>query len=434
MTCRDSRMWVGSLFCMTACFGQASFHGNTEHTGAFTGSGPRQFHRVKWKFATGDRIVSSPVYTDGVVYFGSDDGKVYAVNAATGVQRWMFKTRGPVPSSPAVAGGVVYILSYDDHLYAIDAASGELKWKFATAGERRFEAKGIHGMQPKTQTIPDPYDVYLSSPVVAEGTVYFGSSDGNVYAVDAREGKLRWKFTTGDVVHASPAYAAGTIYIGSWDSYFYALDATNGKLKWRYHAGEDPEIHNQVGFQSSPAIVDGVVYTGCRDSMVYALDAATGTEKWKFGNAGSWVNSTPAVVNGKVIFATSDSALLRIVDAATGKSVMDKSTKAYVFGSPAVADGVIYLGVLNGMFEARDLNSGELLWSFRTEASRKNRNWALTADGKFNGAMLFTSPWRETPIVALTMQDGVGPFYSSPLIVDGTVYVGSGDGYLYAIE
>ncbi|HLJ49035.1 MAG TPA: PQQ-binding-like beta-propeller repeat protein [Bryobacteraceae bacterium] len=434
MTCRDLRIWIGSWFCITACFGQASFHGNPEHTGVYSGSGPRQFHSVKWRFATGGRIVSSPAYADGVIYFGSDDGKVYAVNAATGMQRWMFTTRGPVASSPAVAAGVVYIVSYDDHLYALDAASGELKWKFATAGERRFEAKGIHGMQPKTQTIPDPYDVYLSSPAVAQGTVYFGSSDGNVYAVDSREGELRWKFTTGDVVHASPAYAGGTIYIGSWDSYFYALDANNGKLKWRFHAGEDPEIHNQVGFQSSPAVVDGVVYTGCRDSMVYALDAATGTEKWKFSNAGSWVNSTPAVVNGKVIFATSDSSQLRILEAATGKSLIDKSTKAPVFGSPAVADGVIYLGVLNGIFEARDLNTGELLWSFRTEASRKNRNWALTADGKYNGAMLFTSSWRETPIVALTMEDGVGPFYSSPVIVDRTVYIGSGDGYLYAIE
>ena len=202
-------------------------------------------------------------------------------------------------------------------------------------GERRFEAKGLHGMQPFTQTIADPFDVFLSSPVVAGGTVFFGSGDGHLYALDAASGELRWKFKTGDVVHASPAYAAGTVYFGSWDSYFYAVDAATGKEKWRFHGGEDALIHNQVGFQSSPAVVDGVVYTGCRDSNVYALDAATGKEKWRVNNQGSWVNSSPAVANGKVYFGTSDSSLFQAVDAATGKPVFKQQLKAYVFSSPS---------------------------------------------------------------------------------------------------
>lgn len=124
------------------------------------------------------------------------------------------------------------------------------------------------GIQPKYQTIPDPYDIYLSSPVVGDGGVYFGSGDGNVYGLDARTGELRWKFKTGDVVHASPALAGGTVFVGSWDSYFYAIDARSGREKWRFHGGEDELIHNQVGFQSSPAVVDGVVYTGCRDAQL----------------------------------------------------------------------------------------------------------------------------------------------------------------------
>jgi outer membrane protein assembly factor BamB len=426
--------WAGLFAALALCQGQATFHGDASHSGVYGGAGPRQFHRVKWRFPTGERVVSSPVYSQGTIYFGSDDGRLYAVDAATGVQRWMFATKGPVPSSPAVSGGLVYVTSYDGNFYAVDAGTGRLKWKFATGGERRFEAKGIHGFQPKNQTIADSYDVYLSSPVVAEAMVYFGSGDGNVYALDAASGAMHWKYGTGDVVHASPAYAAGTVYVGSWDSYFYAIDAATGKLKWRYHGGEDPVIHNQVGFQSSPAVVDGVVYTGCRDSMVYALDAASGKEKWKFGNQGSWVNSTPAVVNGKVVFATSDTALFHIVDAATGKSLVKQQLKAYVFSSPAVADGVVYLGILNGTLEARSLESGELLWEYQTDASRENRNWALGADRKFIGALLFTSSWREEPVLALALQNSVGPFHSSPLVVNGVVYIGSGDGYLYAIE
>ena len=81
---------------------------------------------------------------------------------------------------------------------------------------------------------------FLSSPVSGGNTVYFGSGDGNVYALDAATGVLRWKFHTGNVVHASPALAAGTLYVGSWDSYFYALDAASGKERWRFKTGEDP--------------------------------------------------------------------------------------------------------------------------------------------------------------------------------------------------
>ena len=91
---------------------------------------------------------------------------------------------------------------------------GKLKWKFAhEKGEKRFEAKGIHGATPKAQTIPDPWDLYLSSPAVSNGSVFVGSGDGNIYSVDARTGKLKWKFTTGGVVHSSPAVANNTVYI-----------------------------------------------------------------------------------------------------------------------------------------------------------------------------------------------------------------------------
>ena len=434
MKTSTTRILFAGLLATALVSGQAMFRGDTAHSGVYAGAGPRQLHGVKWKFATGDRIVSSPVWHEGVVYFGSDDHNVYAVDAATGRQIWKFVTAGPVPSTPAVDGGTVYFGSYDGKFYAVDTKTGKAKWKFSTGGERRFEAKGLHGMQPKTQTIADPYDVYLSSPVVAQGRVFFGSGDGSVYALDVASGELRWKFQTGDVVHASPAFDSSTLYFGSFDSYFYAVDAGSGKEKWRFHGGEDAVMHNQVGFQSSPAVVDGVVYTGCRDSNVYALDAATGQERWRFNNKMSWVNSTPAVAKGKVVFATSDSTLFHIVEAATGKPVLEQKLKAFVFSSPSVAGDVAYLGVLNGTLEARDLNTGELLWDFQTEASRMNRGWALTADRKFNFPLLFTSNWREGPLVAADAEFKVGSIFSSPLIVNGVVYAGSADGYLYALE
>jgi len=264
--------------------------------------------------------------------------------------------------------------------------------------------------------------------------VYFGSGDGNLYALDAGSGELRWKFATGDVVHASPAYADGVVYVGSWDSYFYAVDATNGTEKWRFHGGEDPLIHNQVGFQSSPAVADGVVYTGCRDSNLYAIDAATGKEKWRFNNNGSWVIASPAVKDGKVFFATSDSALYHVVDAATGKAVLQQEDKAFMFSSPAIAGDVVFLGVTNGTLEARDIATGKLLWDFQTEASKQNPGWVLTADRKFNNSLLFRTTWQGPVIDATYRMLRVGSLFSSPLIAGGVVYIGSLDGNLYAIE
>ncbi len=410
------------------------FRGDAAHTGLCAGTAPREFHRIKWKFPTGNRIVSSPVWSDKILYFGGDDGNVYAVDAETGRQIWKRATGGPVPATPAVADGTVYIGSYDGKFYALDAHTGELKWKFRTEGERRFEAKGIHGFQPKTQTIADPFDVFLSSPVVAQGAVYFGSGDGNLYAVDTVTGEERWKFKTGDVVHSSPAFADGVLFIGSWDSYFYAVDATTGKEKWRFHGGEDPLVHNQVGFQSSPAVANGVVYTGCRDSNLYAIDAATGKEKWRFNNELSWVITSPAVAQGKVYFATSDSSLYHVLDAATGKSILHQKDKAYMFSSPTVAGDVVLIGVLNGSLVARDAKTGNTLWEYQTELSKENRGWVLNADRTFNGPFVFLSNWREDPIVSADRQFAVGAIFSTPLVVNRIVYFGSTDGFMYALE
>ncbi|HLX25073.1 MAG TPA: PQQ-binding-like beta-propeller repeat protein [Usitatibacter sp.] len=412
----------------------AMFRGGANHDGVYATEGPRDFHRVKWTFPTGDRIVSSPVMQDGTIYFGSDDGNVYAVDAATGRQLWKFVTRGSVASTPAVAGDTLYVASFDGRFYALNAKTGAQRWKFSTGGERHFEAKNLHGMTPASQTYFDPFDVYLSSPVVVDGLVYFGSGDGNFYALEAATGAMKWKFHTGDVVHSSPAYAGGVLFFGSWDSYFYAVDARTGVEKWRFHGGEDPVIHNQVGFQGSAAVVDGVVYVGCRDSNLYAIDAATGKEKWKFNNSGSWVITSPAVIDGKVVFATSDSSLFHVVDADTGKSIARQQSKAFMFASPAIAKGIVYQGVLNGTLEARDLYTGELIWDYQTDASRENKAWALTSERRFNMPMLFRRDNGEAQILSVALEFSVGSFLSSPLVANGTVYLGSTDGNLYAIE
>ena len=428
---------LGALLALAAAapHAQEMFRGDAAHHGTAAGPAPRAFHRVKWTFPTGGRVVSSAVWHDGAVLFGSDDGNVYSVDATTGRQRWMTHTGGPVASTPALSGDRVFAVSYDGRLYALDVRTGEMLWKFATEGERRFEARGLHGMLPRTQTFADMYDVYLSSPLVVDGKVVFGSGDGHVYAVDAASGRLAWKFATGDVVHASPAYADGLVVVGSWDGRLYALDAATGAQRWAYQAGVDALMHNQQGFQSSPAIADGMVYVGCRDGHLYAIDLRTGAQKWNVDTEGSWVNSSPAVAQGRVYFATSDTARYHVVDAATGRPAQPVgSTQAYVFGSPTVAGDTVLLGVLNGTLQARDRTDGRVLWEFRTEAAKANRDWVLAADGRFNAGLLFPSSWGEVSQAGARRQEGVGSFYATPLVADGTVFIGSADANVYAIE
>ncbi|MGE3666298.1 MAG: PQQ-binding-like beta-propeller repeat protein, partial [Steroidobacteraceae bacterium] len=366
--------------------GQATFHGNAARTGVYPSAGPEQLHGVKWSFDTGGPVYGSPVLADGVVYVASASGALFALDRDTGQERWKFTSRMPIASTPAIDRGTLYFVSSTGALAALDTATGKPKWIFATEYERRFEARGLHGYGPAGQTMPDSWDVFTSSPVVAEGKVFFGSGDGNVYAVDASSGVLQWKFPMRDVVHASPAYADGTIYVGSWGGDFRAIDAATGQSKWLFQAGEDPAMHNQVGFQSSAAVVDGVVYVGCRDAHVYALDAKTGRRKWDYPTSKSWVNGTPAVRDGLVYVGTSDSSRFMALEAKTGRLRFNFDARGYVFSSAALAGDRVYFGSHDGVLHALDAQSGRLAWEFRTEASKADSLHLLDAQGRLDPA------------------------------------------------
>lgn len=414
---------------------QGTFHGNAARTGVYAGGGPRQTPTLKWKFKCSGPVVTSPVIAEGVVYVSSLGGHLYAIDQSTGTEKWNFKSRLPIASSAAVAGGAVYFVSSAGSLAALDAATGKPKWVCTTEYERRFEAKGLHGYPSSAQTIPDAWDIFTSSPVVVDGKVYFGSGDGGVYAVDAATGVIQWKLATGDVVHSSPAVVDGTVYIGSWDSNLYAIDAETGAAKWVFHAGQDPTIHNQVGFQSSPAVVGGTVYIGCRDAHVYAVDALTGRKKWDYPTNKSWVIGTPAVRDGLVWVGTSDSARFMALDAKTGRLRFNLDVKAYVFSSAALAGDRAYVGSHNGKLYAVDTQTGKLAWEFQTEASKADPLRVLNPDGSFNDekfAPLFGD--FQDMYLDFYRYVSIGGVMSSPAVDGGAVYFGSMDGNLYVLQ
>ena len=410
------------------------FRGNLAHTGVYDATGVPKLSGLKWKFHSGGLIVSSPAIANGLAYVGSTDGNLYAVDLNSGTMRWKFETKARVVSSPAVAGGLIYFSSYDGWFYAVDALTGKLKWRFKNAGERRFAATHIHGALPIAETMPDPFDCYLSSPAVWNGAVYFGSGDGNVYALDAATGTLKWKFQTGDVVHASPAIGGGRVFIGSWDSYFYAIDAVSGKEKWRFKTGVDPDIHNQVGIQSSAAVADDTVYFGCRDSHLYALDAVTGRKKWSFSTKPSWVISSPAILNGRVYFATSDSDLFYALDAVSGKEVFSLKFHFPFFSSPAIAGNMLYIGSHDGKLTAINLTTRSRAWDFQTDASKQRLAAFSKADGSPNYEAAYASDFYDDMIAGVARMQSVGTILSSPVVAGRSVYFGSNDGNLYALR
>jgi eukaryotic-like serine/threonine-protein kinase len=411
----------------------AMFRDNAQHTGLYDSPAPK-LETIAWRFQTKGRIFSSPTFHEGVVYVGSTEGRVYAVRASDGAKVWSFATKGAVNSTPAVADGAVFFSSRDGSVYGVDERSGAQRWRFRTLGERRFSAPGIHGLQPSTEVMPDPFDVFLSSPAVWNGTVYIGSGDHNVYALDTTTGALRWKFATRNVVHASPAVHDGVVFVGSWDRYFYALNARTGALLWKFATGDDREIYNQVGISSSAAVANGLVYFGCRDSHLYALEERTGALRWKRDEHGSWVVGTPAVSAGSVYYTTSDERKFYAVDAATGAVRFSAGYGTFAFSSPSIAGGVAYYGTFDGRLYGVDTRSGSVVARFSTDASARGLAKHLDASGNVKLDDFYPDPTLDGTIVGLNAIYELGSIVGSAAIANGTLFIGSTEGTLYAVR
>jgi len=207
----------------------------------------------KWALQTTKPVVSSPALSsDGILYVGSDDGYLYALQAADGKLVWKYKIDwyhdrpARVISSPAIGpDGTVYVGGEYNGLYAVQK-NGQTKWT------HRFS------------------NSVSSSPAIGpDGTVYVGCSDGYFYAFRPTDGHMKWSYQTGASIGSSPAIGAdGTIYFGSVDTYFYALKP-DGSLLWRYKTGG---VVN-----SSPAIgADGTVYIYSYDGYLYAFKGPSG--------------------------------------------------------------------------------------------------------------------------------------------------------------
>jgi eukaryotic-like serine/threonine-protein kinase len=318
-----------------------------------------------------------------------------------------------INSSPAVAGGLAYIGSDDGSLWAFDASTGAPVWRDPVGAQVR------------------------TSPAVADGRVFFGSAAGVVYADDALTGARLWSYVTGGNVTAPPLVVGTTVYICPRSGSFVALDVATGAMLWKA---------NVWGMWGGAAYAKGVVYVGSEQSKVFAFDALTGAPVWSTG-LGARVRSTPSVADGRVFVGT-DAGNVVSLAADTGKVLWSQpgsppSTNAVIRSSPAVAGGRVFVATaettpMDGDAVAFDEKTGAVDWradyiaDYSTSSpavangvvyvgSYDTRLYAIKAG---SGKLLWAPAWGTQ-----NMDRG---FNSSPAIANGRVYIGCRDGSLYA--
>ena len=221
--------------------------------------------KVVWTFHTGNRLWNQPLLTDGKLYQGALDHKLYAIDAATGKELWRFEgATAPIAVVPALQNGVLYFGAFDSNFYAVNAADGKLKWKTTVDGW-----------------------VWTNATINQE-TIYFGDVRGKLYALDLASGQRKWYFETLDAIKAHPVISGSLLYVVSEDTNVYTLDLTaikadatgkvdNNSTKWR-----DSTIGRRL--VSTPALTDKTLLVPLFDGDIkaWALDATTGARKFQY--------------------------------------------------------------------------------------------------------------------------------------------------------
>jgi len=238
-----------------------------------------------WKYQTKKQIThSNPLFAESKVFVGDESGSVYAIEAKTGKLVWQQQLEAyQIHSSPAYEGGVIYIgtETADDsggrsdrgsYLYALDAKDGKVLWRFESDWRSNEMPNLIHG-----------------TPAVSDGVVYFGSENGWFYALDKNDGKVIWKkiITKKEKTSArqaagpglvgvstAPALGYGKIFVGTWGGEFLALDQKDGETVWEYSYGTE-------GTDSSAVLADGKVCLGSHYLDFYCFNQANGKILWK---------------------------------------------------------------------------------------------------------------------------------------------------------
>jgi outer membrane protein assembly factor BamB/tRNA A-37 threonylcarbamoyl transferase component Bud32 len=300
-----------------------------------------------WVFTCADEIRGSAACDRGIVYFGSYDNYLYALNLESGKLLWKYQAEGGIVSRPAILDDSVFIGSEDSRLHVISRRSGTLLWTYYTQGPVR------------------------SSPFPAHGHIFVGSDDWAIHAININGGRGIWQIETSAEVRSTPFVAQDAVYAGNESGEFYCLDF-RGSIKWRFKA--------KRAITSSPTIADNLVLFCSLDSHLYALDAKSGYLVWRFKMDRGSISS-PHVADG-LIFTGSIDGNIYCVNLYSAKEVWRFQTEHQITGSPIVIKDCLYCGSVDGNLYCLDHQTGQLRWKFKT-------NNPITATPAAQDGMIF---------------------------------------------
>lgn len=222
-----------------------------------------------------------PVLTDQYVIQGNGFNGITAFDRKNGNQLWHFNIKNGVEGGAQVSSNTVFFGGNDSYFYALDLTTGKEKWKFETQAQ------------------------ILAPPVVKNGFVYFLSGNNTLFALDSRTGKQKWLYrraqTTNLTVRggATPVLLNGRLYIGMSDGYLVALDASDGGLIWERALSQKGRF---IDVDSTPVIFEQKIYVSSYDGSLFCLSLGDGQILWQFNEGGF---SPPLIQNEQVYYATS---------------------------------------------------------------------------------------------------------------------------------
>lgn len=281
-----------------------------------------------WVFHAGGRVWASPLIHNGQLFFGCDDSCFYSVETANGQLIRKLKTGGKVRGKAALFGSNLIFASDDGLVYCINSKTGKIIWK-SRINDGKFN-------RTDPSMTDGTWDYALSSPIVSGKTVYVGSTDSSLYALDATTGNVRWKFKTDHIVRATPQASGELVYCGNWGGKCYALDKKSGKQMWI------ADFHQPI--LSQPAIENNRLVIGSRHAWLWCLDAQTGKEIWKYNYWWSWVESSPTIENGIIYIGSSDLRQVLAIDLVTGKNIWKFRTTGYSYSEASLDNSTVYMG------------------------------------------------------------------------------------------
>jgi outer membrane protein assembly factor BamB len=333
------------------------FRGNALQTGVATEKLPAKLD-ILWKFDTKDAVESTAAIVDGVVYVGSFDEHLYAIDLASGKEKWKLKL-GPIKAPVSVKEGTIYVGNADGDFFAIDAAKGEKRWTFKTDGEissgANFAGDTIlfgSGDEHLYCLSKDGKELWkykvpggpvLGSPAIAGDRTFAAGCDSVLHVLDIASGKEQAKVEMGSPVGATVAVAGDLLYVGTMSSNeVLAINWKKAEVAWKF---QSPKVGN--AFAASVAATDSLVIAGSKDRRVWAIERKTGKDVWSFPTD-KQIASSPVVVGDRV-FAGSLDGKLYVLSLAKGDLLQKIDLGGPISASPAVGGGRVVIGTEKGV-------------------------------------------------------------------------------------